>query len=192
MKNTNIRPKWARPILNYDSADPLEMTEKKEIIRLIDVWGDLLLTRGCALFHMTASSIIVTPDRQKTLMAYHRIYDSWAWTGGHCDGEGDFEAVARREAEEETGIQHLRRIGEGIAGLEILPVWTHVRRGAVVPSHLHLNVSFLFEAEETGELETRPEENSAVGWIPVAKLGEMCSEPEMMPVYEKLLRRAND
>ena len=36
-------------------------------------------------------------------MAFHKIYQSWAWTGGHNDGEGDFLAVALREAGHEYG-----------------------------------------------------------------------------------------
>ena len=55
----------------------------------------------------------------------------------------------QREAKEETGIEHLRLIGGGVVSLEILPVWAHVKRGRAVGSHLHLNVSYLFEADDT-------------------------------------------
>ncbi|MBQ2991383.1 MAG: NUDIX hydrolase [Clostridia bacterium] len=154
--------------------------------------GDAILSRENAAAHMTASSVIVSRDRKKTLMAYHRIYDSWAWTGGHADGENDFEAIAKREAQEETGIGGLVRIGNGIASLEVLPVWAHVRRGRQVPSHLHLNVSYLFEADETLPLRIAQNENSAVGWIEIDKLEESVSEPFMVPIYRRLISRAND
>ena len=36
------------------------------------------------------------------------------------------------------------------------------------------------------------DENSAVGWIEIDNLAESVSEPPMMPIYERLLRRAND
>ena len=42
-------------------------------------------------------------------MAYHKIYDSWAWTGGHADGENDPEAIARREAEERAAAEAAAR-----------------------------------------------------------------------------------
>ena len=162
------------------------------ILEMIDRLGNAILTRESEIAHMTASSIIVSKDRRRTLMAFHRIYNSWAWTGGHADVEDDFEAVARREAQEETGISGLRRLGGGIASLEILPVWAHVRRGKPVGSHLHLNVSYLFEADDSLPLSVREDENSAVGWLAVDRLGESVSEPPMLPVYERLLRRAND
>lgn len=192
MKNPNILPEWAQPIVRFRAGDDREAQEQRMILEMIDRLGDAILTRESEIAHMTASSIIVSPDRRRTLMAFHRIYDSWAWTGGHADGESDFEAVARREAQEETGILGLRRLGRGIASVEILPVWAHVKRGRAVGSHLHLNVSYLFEADEKLPLRVREDENSAVGWIEIDRLSEMVSEPPMLPVYRRLLKRAND
>ena len=54
--------------------------------------------------HMTASSWIVNEDYTKVLMIYHNIYNSWAWTGGHADGDEDLLHVAVKEAREETGL----------------------------------------------------------------------------------------
>lgn len=188
----NILPVWAEPIVRFRARDDREAQEQRMILEMIDRLGDAILTRESEIAHMTASSIIVSKDRRRTLMAFHRIYNSWAWTGGHADGESDFEAVARREAREETGISGLTRLGGGIASLEILPVWAHVKRGKPVGSHLHLNVSYLFEADDSLPLSVREDENSAVGWIAVDRLCESVSEPPMLPVYERLLRRAND
>jgi len=61
-----------------------------------------------------------------------------------------------------------------------------------VGSHLHLNVSYLFEADEQLLLRACDDENSAVDWIDIDKLAESVSEPPMMPIYERLLKRAND
>lgn len=194
MKKPNIPPlpRWAEPLAAFVPGDAREAEEQRVMLETIARLGDAVLTRESALAHMTASSIIVSPDRRRTLMAFHRIYQSWAWTGGHADGETDLEQTARREAGEETGIRALRRLGDGIASMEILPVWAHVRRGREVGSHLHLNVSYLFEADDTLPLRTAPDENSAVGWIEVARLSEFVSEPPMLPVYRRLLDRANN
>ena len=188
----NILPAWAEPIVRFQPGDEREAQEQRMILGMIDRLGDAILTRESEIAHMTASSIIVSKDRRRTLMAFHRIYNSWAWTGGHADGESDFEAVARREAQEETGISGLRRLGGGIASIEILPVWAHMKRGRPVGSHLHLNVSYLFEADDSLPLSVREDENSAVGWLAVDRLDEYVSEPPMLPVYRRLLRRAND
>ena len=188
----NILPEWADEIVRFSPRDGREERERAMILDLIARDGDGILSRENDFAHMTASSIIVSRDRKHTLMAFHRIYNSWAWTGGHADGESDFEAIARREAQEETGITNLVRLGNGPASIEILPVWAHVKRGRHVGSHLHLNVSYLFEADENLPLRIAQDENSAVGWIEVDKLCEKVSEPPMLPIYERLLKRAND
>lgn len=189
MKKPNI-PAWAVPIADFSPLDGRQKAEQQEMLSLIETFGDRLLFRDCAFAHLTASSVIVNKERTRTLMAYHRIYDSWAWTGGHCDGDADFEAVARKEAQEETGIASLSRIGTGIASIEVLPVWAHVKRGCDVGSHLHLNVSYLFEADENELLRIAEAENSAVGWVEIAKLHEAVSEKTMLPVYRRLLTLA--
>ena len=192
VEKPNILPEWAEIIVRFLPKDGREAREREMMLDLIAQHGDGILARENDVAHMTASSIIVSPDRKRTLMAFHKIYNSWAWTGGHADGESDFEAIARREAQEETGITGLKRLGSGPASLEILPVWAHVKRGKHVGSHLHLNVSYIFEADDTLALRIAQDENSAVGWLEIDKLETSVSEPPMLPIYRRLLDRAND
>ena len=192
IQKPNILPEWADIIVRFQPGDAREAAEKEIMLDLIARCGDGILSRESAFAHMTTSSIIVNRDRTRTLMAFHRIYNSWAWTGGHADGESDFEAIARREAQEESGISNLMRLGKGPASIEILPVWAHTKRGKAVGSHLHLNVSYLFEADDALPLRICEDENSAVGWIEIDKLADSVSEPPMLPIYERLLDRAND
>ena len=98
-------------------------------------------------------------------MAYHNIYDSWSWLGGHADGERDLLSVALREVEEESGLTAVRPVREDLFSLEILTVDGHEKRGAYVPSHLHLNVTYLLEAEDGQSLRSKPDENQAVAWF---------------------------
>ena len=190
MQNPNIPEDWKQTIKGYAPKDEREAAEKAEMLTLIDREGERLLTRDCAYAHVTASSIIVNRARTKTLMAFHKIYQSWAWTGGHADGETDLLHVAMREAQEETGIEQLKLLGNGAASLEILPVWAHVKRGKAVGSHLHLNVSYLFEADDALPLRVAEDENSAVGWIDIDRMEKYVSERDMLPTYKKLLNEA--
>jgi len=191
MKNPNIPQDWKKEVELYIPKDAREESEKREILTLMEREGDRLLLRECSYAHMTASSVIVNRNRTKMLMAFHKIYQSWAWTGGHADGETDLLHVAMREAKEETGIEHLRLMGGGVISLEILPVWAHVKRGRAVGSHLHLNVSYLFEADDTLPLRVAEDENSAVGWLGIDRLDEYVSERDMLPTYRKILNRTN-
>ena len=175
----------------YRPQSPQEERDKELMLEWLCREPDTILTRQNPTAHFTASSMILSPGGGKALMAYHRIYQAWAWTGGHADGQDDPLAVALREAEEETGAKGLRLLGSGAASLEILPVWGHIKRGAYVAAHLHLNVSYLFMLEESAPLRENPEENSGVRWIPVSRLEREVTERDMLPIYQKLLSRAN-
>ncbi len=137
--------------------------------------------------HMTASAWIVNGRRDKVLLIYHKIYNSWAWTGGHADGEEDLLAVALREAREETGIRTVRPVTEEIYSLEVLTVDGHEKRGEYVSSHLHMNVTYLLEAEEGETLRIREEENSGVGWFGLDQALTASTEPWFVErIYKKL------
>ena len=139
------------------------------------------------LAHMTASAWVVNPQRSKVLMVYHRLYDSWSWAGGHADGEEDLLAVALREVREETGVQRLRPVTEEIYSLEVLTVDGHEKHGRYVPSHLHLNVTYLLEAEEDQPLRVCEAENSGVAWFSLADALSASTEPWFVErIYNKL------
>lgn len=166
-----------------------EAADRALILSLIDRYGEALLARDCLAAHFTASSMILSPDGRRVLMAYHNLYDSWAWTGGHADGQDDPLSVAVREAREETGVQALTLLTARPVALDILPVWGHVKRGAHVPTHLHLNVTYGFCADDSASLRVKADENSGVRWLAVNSLSDYVSEKTMLPVYQKILRQ---
>ena len=143
--------------------------------------------RENGLAHMSASAWIVNRKRTHALMAYHNIYQSWSWLGGHADGDSNLLRVALREAQEESGLAHVRPVMEDVFSVEVLPVFGHWKRGAYVPSHIHLNVTYLLEADDTDGLRIKPDENSGVRWFALDEACEASSEPWMREhIYQKL------
>ena len=176
-------------IRNYSPYNAQEEKDRAQLLWWLESGTPLYHREPAA--HLTASAWVVNPGRDRVLMAYHKIYQSWAWTGGHADGETDLCAVARRDAEEETGVSGLRLLQDGIFSLEILSVDGHEKRGAYVSTHLHLNVTYLFEADPNAPLRCKPDENTGAAWIPVALLPEKVSEPWFLRrIYGKLLQKA--
>lgn len=144
-------------------------------------------SRTNLIAHMTASAWVVNGRRDRVLMVYHRIYDSWSWTGGHADGDEDLARVALREVREETGVKSARLVSDEIYSLEVLTVDGHEKNGKYVPSHLHLNVTYLIEADETDPLAVCEEENSGVQWFsPEAALAASTEPWFVQRIYRKL------
>ena len=173
-------------IKKYRPCNAQEQRDQALILDFLEKNGDAFLQSNL-LAHMTASSWIVNPERTKTLMVYHNLYDSWSWTGGHADGETDLLSVALREAREETGIEHVRPLSPEIFSLEVLTVDGHEKRGEYVPSHLHMNVTYLLEAEESDTLHICREENSGVAWFTLEEALKASTEPWFVErIYKKL------
>lgn len=174
-----------KQIENFVPFNEQEQVDKEMILEYMNTFADVL-TRENKMCHFTASSWIVNKERTKVLMIYHNIYQSWAWTGGHADGDDNLLHVALKESEEESGLKHLKVLSDGIYSLEILTVDSHIKRGKFVPSHLHLDCCYLFEADENEPLKIKEDENSGVKWIDIDKATKVTNEPKMVPIYQKL------
>ena len=181
--------KLIRQIEQYQSGNEQEERDKKLILHCLK-YQENIFSRENALVHMTASAWVVNKARTKVLMVYHNIYDSWSWMGGHADGEEDLLSVALREVQEESGIQKVHPVTEDIYSLEVLTVDGHVKHGAYVSSHLHLNVTYLLEASEKESLHMKPDENSGVAWFGLEEAVEASAEPWFRErIYPKLNER---
>jgi len=176
-------------IKNYQPYNVQEQIDKAVMLQFMEEHDDYLV-RDNQIAHFSSSLFVVNKEKTKTLMAYHNIYDSWAWIGGHADGIEDLCEVALRELQEETGVQHGKLLSEEIYSLEILTVNGHIKRGKYVPSHLHFNVTFLGEASEEEKLVCKEDENQAVSWFTFEEALKASKEPWMVEcVYKKLIEK---
>ena len=176
----------------YQPYNIQEEKDRKTILAFLDRYDDAFC-RENELGHMTASAWVVNHGRNRILMAYHRIYDSWAWLGGHCDGNEDCLAVAMKEVREETGVKTLKPVSSDIFSLEVLSVNSHYKRGNYVPTHLHLNLTYLLEADENEELFVKEDENSNVAWFGLDEAVAMSNEKWFREnIYSKLNRKLKE
>ena len=183
---------YINAIKNYNPINEQEEKDKELFLFCINKFEDIL-TRKNVVAHLTSSAFVVNNDRTKTLMIYHNIYDTWAWTGGHMDGIDDLIYVAKKELMEETGVKNPILITDEIMSLDSITVNGHIKRGEYVSSHLHLNAAFLFECDENEELIVKEDENSGVRWIDIDKLDLYVSpnDKHVLEIYKKILRKAN-
>lgn len=173
----------------YVPYNEQEQVDKKIMLNYINDF-DNTLTRQNEYGHFTSSAFVLNKERTKILMIYHKIYNSWAWVGGHSDGDSDQLYVAMKEAKEETGIKSVSPISKDIYSLEIITVNGHEKRGKYVGSHVHLNVTYILEADETETIHIKEDENKGVKWVPIDKILEETSEEWVRDrVYAKIIEK---
>ena len=183
------REELLNQIAAYIPYNEQEAADRELILHWIQDHDDAF-TRQNQVAHITASAWVVNRDRRKVLLVYHNIYNSWSWLGGHADGETDLLAVAIREVKEEAGISGVRPVSEKIFSLESLTVDGHVKRGKYVSSHLHLNVTYLLEADSEEQVFVKEDENSGVGWFTPEEALKKSTEPWFVErVYGKLVEK---
>ena len=177
-------------IENYIPFNEQEARDKAQILACLRS-GTELITRNNPVAHLTASAWVVSPDRKQVVMVYHNLYQSWSWMGGHADGNWNLLQVAKKEVMEECGLTDLTVVSPEIFSLEVLCVAGHEKKGQYLSSHLHLNVTFLFEANPIMPLHVKPDENSGVGWVSVEEIPSKTNETWFRDrIYSKLCKKA--
>lgn len=174
-------------IENYIPSDEQEEKDKEQFLEFINNFDDVL-TRENIFGHFSSSAFVVNKERTKMLVVYHIINDGWIYPGGHADGENDLLSVAVREVNEETGLK-TKVLDNSIFGIQSVPVKGHIKRGKYVSAHLHFDVIFLMEADDTIPLIYKEDESKGVKWISFeeAKDETMCDF--IRPIHQKLIKK---
>lgn len=177
-------------IKNYSPYNEQEEQDKQLFLTCINE-SNIFLRENLS-HHFTASCWVTNPSHTKILLIYHKIYDSWSWMGGHADGCEDLLQVAIKELAEESGLSNFHLVSNDIFSLETLTVDGHIKKGHYVNSHLHFNVTYLFEASENETLIQNKEETNGIKWINIDEINQYVSEKWMMNViYSKLIQKLN-
>jgi len=174
-------------IEKYVPFNEQEERDKEVILEAINTFKDVL-TRNNKFMHFSSSSIILNKERTKTLVVYHKIYNSWVYPGGHADGESNLLAVAKREVWEETGLK-LEPVSNDIFGIQACPVKGHVKNGKYISAHTHYDVVYLFEADENEKLSFREDESKGIKWIPLEETTSEEMADFSRPIFEKVIKK---
>jgi 8-oxo-dGTP pyrophosphatase MutT (NUDIX family) len=122
------------------------------------------LTRRCFPAHVTASTIVVSPDGRHVLLTLHAKAKQWFQFGGHCEpSDRTLAGAAEREAREESGL----------AALTLDPLPVQLSAHEVPFCHPdgtvdHLDVRFVAVAAYVDP--TVSDESLDVRWFPVDRL----------------------
>ena len=174
-------------IENYIPCNEQEANDKEQYLEFINNFDDVL-TRKNIFGHFTASAFVVNKEKTKMVVVYHIINDGWIYPGGHADGEEDLLSVAVREVEEETGL-NVKVLDENIFSIQSAPVKGHVKNGKYVSAHLHLDVLYIMEADDTIPLVFKEDELRGVKWIPFEEATDKAICNFARPIHKKLIKK---
>jgi 8-oxo-dGTP pyrophosphatase MutT (NUDIX family) len=146
-------------IHNYCPTAPEELAFKATMLDFIKQHSDCF-ERTLEIGHITASTWLVNKDNTKALLMHHAKLNRWFQLGGHCDGDSDVMAVAIKEAQEESGIEHITPITPAIFDIDVHLIPANSRE----KEHYHYDVRFLLQV--TGDEEVvQNKESKELRWF---------------------------
>ncbi len=182
-----------RPVLEMLTRYREQFPEEGAVVRRIRCLVEgapNCFDRTCQPGHITGSAWVLSHDRTRCLLLHHGHLARWLQPGGHADGQSDIVAVARREAQEETGLINLKLIRNG---RQIVPLDVDVHRIPArqsadgkpwEPAHEHHDLRFLFVAAPNQRLKISCESND-LRWFSSEEVGKVTDEPSVLRMLHK-------
>ncbi len=125
--------------------------------------------------HFTVTGYVMNKDRTKLLMIHHKKLGIWMPPGGHLEQNEVPHEGALREVFEETGVR-ARLVDDDEPDLALrgeteaqIPrpyglLYERIPQGPKDTEHIHLDMLYIFEADDTAALKARREEVHGVQW----------------------------
>jgi len=183
-----------RPLLKmltrYQKKYPDEELVTRRIRKLAEDFSNCF-ERDCLPGHITGSAWILSPDHTQCVLLHHGRLARWLQPGGHADGQSDIVAVARREAQEETGLISLKIVcdnNQEVVPLDVDVHWIPARLDAdgnlLEPGHEHHDLRFLFVAGAKQTLKISDESND-LRWFTQDEVRAITDEASVLRMLAK-------
>jgi len=133
--------------------------------------------------HITASAVVLSPDRQHVLLVYHERLRRWLQPGGHVEADDTtVQDTARREVLEETGIRLDPSLVPPLVGIDV----HEIPATAKEPYHLHHDLMFTFAVAS----QAVPSTDHRATWCPIADLPRFHVDGPLLRGVARALRSA--
>jgi 8-oxo-dGTP diphosphatase len=140
--------------------------------------------------HFTASGIVLSDDGH-VLLVEHRKLGWWLYPGGHIESDEDPAQAVLREVTEETGItcQITAESRFSHPAATVLPApfticVQDIPADMTTGPHQHIDMVYDLAADR-GQVIPQREEVAGCAWIPLAKVADLDTPPELPALIEK-------
>ena len=131
--------------------------------------------------HLTASAVVLSPDRHHVLLVYHPRLQRWLQPGGHVEREDrTVHDTARREVREETGIELDADLPAALVAVDV----HEIPATDTEPFHLHHDLMFHFVVPDR----VVPHDRYRSVWCPIADLPRFAVDGPLLRGVARALR----
>jgi 8-oxo-dGTP pyrophosphatase MutT (NUDIX family) len=131
-------------LLDYHPGQTREQAYLVRMLELVGGAADPFARDNYVPGHFTASSFVLSPERNELLLIYHAKLERWLQPGGHFEPEDSSALVAaQREVSEEVNLVKLTPLGHGILDVDVHLIPPHKH----CPAHEHFDVRFGWVSE---------------------------------------------
>ncbi len=128
--------------------------------------------------HITGSVWLINHEGTHALLTHHKKLGKWLQLGGHADGDPHIPRVAMKEAVEESGIEGLTFVMEGIFDIDIHPIPNQCL--------VHYDVRYLIKAGPNANY-TVSHESHDLAWVPLEKLSYYTTAQSVLRMAQKMV-----
>jgi 8-oxo-dGTP pyrophosphatase MutT (NUDIX family) len=172
--------------VSLDRHTPADAEEAADLAKIVGFIArhDNPFDRRMAAGHLTGSALIVSHTGDEALLLHHLKLDRWLQPGGHAEAdERSGEAVALREALEETGIPGLALHPEAPRPLDVDVHDIPARPGE--PAHEHLDLRYLVVAPPGAAPSPALGESTRIRWFKWEEMGALGLDPGLVRAFAK-------
>ena len=142
--------------------------------------------RSNTIGHVTGSAWLLNSDGTEVLLTHHKKLNRWLQLGGHSDGSNDTWAVALREAQEESGIEEIEFVNNGIIDIDVQIIPENIKKAE--PQHKHYDIRFLLKAKNNNYIMS--DESNALKWFDNSEVTKLYKDGAINSSMYRLFEKA--
>ncbi|MDG4824775.1 NUDIX domain-containing protein [Asanoa sp. WMMD1127] len=156
----------AEVVQAYLARHPQESDRLRPLTTALAAEADLTSRKTFTPGHVTASAVVLDPAG-RMLHVRHNVFNRWLQPGGHLEpGDPTLLDAARREVEEETGIDPaLLTLADYVpCDIGVHAIAANPAKGEA--AHHHFDVRYRFTTRADPETRVQADEVHGIAWLP--------------------------